>query len=104
MNSPNATAAFAVMAGALAVTQAYAQVGPSLQDLRNRDIKDTTGRQHLLDTNILVGGIAFIAGGFASWATHSIVPLLALMAIYIFIVGWYTLVLNSPNDHVERKD
>lgn len=91
----------AVMGGVVATVQLYNDTAPSLQGLRSRPPNDPTGRQQLLDADLLVGTTVLIAGAFASWGVSSWVPLLALMIVFAVSSIWHHAVLNSPNHHTE---
>lgn len=102
MNEKNPVLALAVTAGILSTAQIYGQYAPSLKELRTRDVGDTTGRQELMDADILVGSIAIVAGSFVSWAVHDIGPLIVLLFTFSVISYWHHMVLNSTNAHTEK--
>lgn len=58
------------------LAQTYCGMVPSMGELR--DAKPGSMGQKLLDTDMCVGGLALIAGGFAAWLSKSIMPLLAV--------------------------
>jgi len=103
MKEPNQIMALTVMGGILAVPSAYGSLGPSLQGLRSRDTSDVTGRQQLMDADIIVGGTAALAGTLTSLISHSWYPLVALFGTFLIVSAWHHIVLNSTNEHVERK-
>jgi hypothetical protein len=99
MNTHNPILSLAVMGGVVATVQLYNDTAPSLQGLRSRPPNDTTGRQQLLDADLLVGSTVFVAGAFASWGVSSYVPFIALMMVFLITSYWHHAVLNSPNGH-----
>lgn len=58
------------------LAQTYCGMVPNMQELR--DATPGSMAQKLLDTDMCVGGLAAIAGGFASWLSKSWVPLVAV--------------------------
>lgn len=75
---------------------AYGQFAPSLSDMREAKGFDVCSRQQLLDCDVMVGGIAFMAGGLASWLSRSWLPLLVTIAGFLWISGYHHLVLRGP--------
>lgn len=77
------------------MSEAYRETAPPLTDLRRSDPDCVDHRQRLLDADILVGGLALIAGTAASWLMRSWVPILLVSAGYAWVAGWHHLVMGS---------
>jgi len=79
--------------------RAYRETAPPLADLRNAHRDCVEHRQRLLDADLMVGGLALLAGATASWLTRSWVPLSIVVIGFAWVSGWHHLVLGSltPN-------
>lgn len=77
------------------LAEAYRETAPGLGELRQADRDDISHRQRLLDADCLVGGLAVLAGGAASWLTRSWVPVLIVVAGYAWVSGFHHLVMGS---------
>lgn len=89
-------AAAAVVGVALwEMTRAYQRSAPPLAELRRADRDDVDTRQRLLDADLLVGGLALLAGGTASWLTRSVVPVAIVAAALAWVSGWHHAVMGS---------
>ena len=104
INHHDPVTVLAVTAGMVAVTDMYVNFGPSLADLRSMEPDDVTGRQNLLDKNILIGATVFAAGAYASFMLRSWLPLIGLLAVFAFNAYWHQNVLASANEHVRKNE
>lgn len=77
------------------LAEAYRETAPKLGELRRADRDCVDHRQRLLDADLLVGGLALLAGGAASWLTRSWVPIVIVAAGYAWVSCWHHLVMGS---------
>lgn len=82
------TVALAVAAGGVwAIHSAWVNTSPSLADLRAAGPGSVASHTQLRDATILVGGLALLAGGVVSVATHQVWPIL-LMGAALSLLWW----------------
>lgn len=81
--------------GALQLASLYEQAAPSLQEMREMEVGDDKGRQHLMDANILIGSYALIISAVAYYATGSVMALLLFTGIVSLAAFWRYMVLYS---------
>lgn len=74
---------------------AYRDAAPSLGELRRADRDCVDHRQRLLDADLMVGGLALLAGSAASWLMRSWVPLAIVATGFAWVSGWHHLVMSS---------
>lgn len=77
------------------MSRAYRETAPPLGTLRRADRDDVDHRQRLLDADLMVGGLALLAGATASWLTRSVVPAAIVAAGFAWVSGWHHLVMGS---------
>lgn len=77
------------------LAEAYRGTAPALGDLRRADRNCVDHRQRLLDADLLVGGLAILAGGAASWLTKSWVPVAIVAVGFAWVSGFHHLVMGS---------
>lgn len=77
------------------LAEAYRGHAPGLGELRRADRDCVDHRQRLLDADLLVGGLAILAGGAASWLTKSWWPILIVGAAFAWVSGFHHLVMGS---------
>jgi hypothetical protein len=75
---------------------AYTSTGPSLHDLRNASMFDTSVRQSLMDCDVLVGILAVASGGLAWYVTRSPVPAIVILSSFLLVSGYHHLVMHGP--------
>jgi hypothetical protein len=82
------TAALGIAAGGVwAIHSAWTNSSPSLATLRAAAPGDVGAHTQLRDCSILVGGLALLAGGVVSLATHTLWPAL-LMGAALALLWW----------------
>lgn len=79
--------------GLIQIVTLYEQTGPSLQDLRNADPGNDLARQHLQDTNILVGTVVAVVAIVASVVSRSVIPLIMFLGGFFAVAYWHSMVL-----------
>lgn len=77
------------------LTKAYQSTAPTLGELRHAPSSSVDHRQRLLDADLMVGGLALLAGGFASWLMRSGVPIVITGAGYAWVAGWHHVVMRG---------
>jgi hypothetical protein len=77
------------------IAKTYNNNAPSLSSLRNAPF-DTASRQQLLDADMMVGGLAFLAGVTGSWLAKSWIPLLVVVAAFAWMCCYHHMVLKGP--------
>ncbi len=89
---------------------AYTKNAPALQELREAKPGDFRCRQQLLDADVSIGGLAFIAGITASVFSRSYLPI-GMVAVGFAWIAWYhhgALSGASPRDilgdTIERRE
>jgi hypothetical protein len=68
------------------LTSMFQNNAPKLSDLRSTTGDDPKAKQDLSDAAITTGAIAFLAGGLASYAAKSLLPLLIVAAVWLLLV------------------
>lgn len=74
----------------------YSKVAPKMSDLRAAGGQDVGAKQQLLDADCMVGGLALLAGGTASWLSKSWIPLLVVMVGFAWTSYYYHGVQSGP--------
>lgn len=82
--------------GLLQIVSLYEATAPSLQELRSAPDGDTTRRQELLDSTILVGSVTAFVAVIATVATRSALPATIFLGGLGIVAFWHYLVLHSP--------
>lgn len=77
------------------LADAYQRSAPALGDLRRADANDVDHRQRLLDADLMVGGLALLAGAGASFLSRSWIPFVLIAAGFAWISGWHHAVMGS---------
>lgn len=77
------------------LAEAYRDTAPPLGDLRRADRDCVDHRQRLLDADLMVGGLALLAGSAASWLMRSWIPLVIVALGFVWVSGWHHLVMGS---------
>lgn len=77
------------------LARAYRETAPPLGELRRADRDDVDHRQRLLDADLMVGGLALLAGATASWLTRSIIPGAIVAAGFVWVSYWHHAVMGS---------
>ena len=85
--------------GVWQIYDAYTKTAPKLTDLRESG-NETTERQQLLDTDMMVGGVAVLAGATASWLSKNVMPLLIILVSFVWLSWYHHLVLKGPTPDV----
>lgn len=70
---------------------------PNLSDLRSAPPNDPKARQDLNDAAITTGAVAFLAGGLASYAAKSLLPLMIVAAVWLLLVLAHYRVLKGES-------
>jgi hypothetical protein len=73
----------------------YRDTAPPLGELRRADPDEVDHRQRLLDADLMVGGLALLAGGAASWLMRSWIPIVIVALGFAWVSGWHHLVMGS---------
>lgn len=82
------------------LVQVYVEVAPSLVDVRAADPGSVAMRQHLMDADYLVGGLALLLAAVSSVYLRDPLPA-ALVGIAVGGTAWWHHdVLASPNSHI----
>lgn len=89
MQIQNGVAAGLIGVAMWEIVKAYGSAAPSLTDLRRAETDDVDHRQRLLDADIMVGGLALIAGAAASWLMRSWVPVVLSALAFVWVSGWH---------------
>lgn len=91
----NAVAAAAITGLAVwELCRCYTTTAPPLGELRDSSYR-TEHRQKLLDSDMMVGGLAIIAGIAASWLAKSWVPFALTIAAFLWTSCYHHLVLKG---------
>ena len=77
------------------VTSMFQNTAPKLSELRAAAPSDSKAMQDLSDAAITTGSVAFLAGGLASYAAKSLLPLLIVAAVWLIVVGSHYRVLKG---------
>lgn len=86
----------------IGIASLYRASSPPLDVLRARNPGDDSGRQALMDTDILCFGLAFFVGIMLYFVTHSLWPLNMLLLTIAIVSWWHHQILAGANWHVER--
>lgn len=90
-------AAIAISAFAMyQMSTQYTSIAPKLSELRDSDSDSLSRRQQLLDADLLVGGIAILAGITASVLSRSFVPLVTALIGFGWLSYWHHAVQAAP--------
>lgn len=81
--------------GVWEIYKAYTGSAPKISALRESG-NDVLESQQLLDADIMVGGVAFLAGVTASWLSKSSLPLVIIMVTFLWLCLYHHLVLKGP--------
>ena len=76
------------------VVRCYTSNAPSLSDLRD-SAYEVQSRQKLLDADMMVGGVALMAGVAASWLSRSWIPFVLVAGVFAYTSGYHHLVLKG---------
>lgn len=79
------------------LTTMFQSNAPRLSDLRSAAPNDPKAAQDLSDAAITTGAIAFLAGGLASYAAKSLLPLLIVAAVWLILVTAHYRVLKGES-------
>lgn len=91
------TVALSVAAfGAYELARAYRDMVPNLDELRNTDNDDYVMNCNLRDADVLLGGLALIAGATATILARSAVPALVVLTGYVWVAGFHHYVAAAP--------
>jgi hypothetical protein len=81
--------------GVYELYKCYRDVAPDLDTLRNAPAHDTYTRQGLRDADVMLGGLAVLAGGAASVLSRSPWPLLIVAAGFVWVSGYHHVIAGG---------
>jgi len=82
----------------------YTGMAPKLGELRDIHCDNTSARQRLMDADMCVGGIALLAGGFASWMSKSWAPVALVVGSLAWVSFYHHAALGGPTtEQIESK-
>lgn len=82
--------------GAYELAKSYRDMVPDLDELRNTSSDDTVMTTNLRDADVLLGGLALIAGATATMLSRSPVPALVVLAGYVWVAGFHHYIAACP--------
>lgn len=77
--------------------EAWNKNAPTLADIRKAHPNDVTIRQHLMDADFMVGGLAILLGITFATITHDATALIIMLVMFGSISFWFHSVLNAES-------